>query len=166
MYGLWYHLVLTALLSSPSWCNPGQVVLSIQSVSAALSSLQAWVNHQPLSLSLLLPRHKSIPATSLLFSLSFFFVLVSSSTLLWFHLHLKPILPCSSSIFWWATRIFLPLLHINTFFSVSRLSSLRLLRFLLYNLIFSSFTFVCDFLWPHSPFILFKSHLSPSPHNI
>ncbi len=144
----------SSLVSLLSRCNPVQVVLSIQSVSAALSSLQACVNHRPLPLSLLLPGHQSSPSISLSFSP--FFLLVSSSALLSLHPTQSQSLPIHLMLFSDEPLILLPPLHINKFYSPSPLlSSPRLLHFLfLSNLLFFflpllhhpcfNITFVCD----------------------
>ncbi len=109
IYGLWYDLAVPALLSLLPCCNPVQVVLSILSVSAALSSLQACVNHQPVSLSLSLPLccyQDTDPAHPSPFHFLFFppRQLLCSFII---SLHLEPIPPHSShAIFWWATHPF------------------------------------------------------------
>ena len=148
----------TILLSPLSRCNPVQVVLSIQSVSAALSSLQACLNHQSLSLSFSLfnPLHPS----------PFHFLFFLPRQLLCsfiISLHLKLIPPHSSHAIFLMSYSY-PFYHFyiltNSILSVvpPTLLSQRLLHFLLLpNIFFSSvpqlhfsrhpsfnITFVCD----------------------
>lgn len=154
---MWNNLTLPALLAP--LCNPVQVVPSIQSVSAALSSLQGCTNCQSL-----LPGHQSSTSICLSFSLVIFphqlcctFIISfppKANPFLFISGYFSDELPISLNQFYILTNsfLYLPPAHLSFTFSShpNLLLPLRMLHFSHHPCF--NITFVCDCLWPHSPF--------------